>query len=238
LKKSFLAGASLGAVALTTGAQAADLGLPLPTKAPPLPAPFSWTGFYVGGQVGGVWARDSSSNNFFAVPTGPLVNTTNLNASSVIGGVEAGLNLQIDHFVFGVEGDVSWASLNTTVGAAPFPALNTYTSRLNDLGTIRGRIGWAFDRFLVFGSGGAAFANLPDQFSIGGGFGATPTPDVTGWAAGGGIEYAFLDHWTVKAEYLHVGFQDRSATLGIVPAYAVAFKDSFDIARVGINYKF
>jgi outer membrane immunogenic protein len=113
------------------------------------------------------------------------------------------------------------------------------------LGTVRGRIGWAFDRLLVYGTGGAAFASLKDQFTdppgVGPiGFTSAPSSSVSGWTAGGGIEYAFADHWTAKAEYLHVGFPDRSVTTTVFPgsAYSFVFKDSLNIARVGINYKF
>jgi outer membrane immunogenic protein len=109
------------------------------------------------------------------------------------------------------------------------------------LGTVRGRIGWAFDRVLVYGTGGAAFANFKDQYnSPGFPFTASATSFTTGWAVGGGVEYALYGSWTVRAEYLHVGFPSRSASATVAGpnTYTFAFKDSLDIGRVGINYKF
>jgi outer membrane immunogenic protein len=247
LKKSLLASASLGA-AFATGAQAADL----PRKAPvlsPAPAPWSWTGFYVGANIGAVWGRDSVSDD----PTGsPVANwiglfsvgTANANSTGVIGGIQAGYNWQFSSLVVGIEGDISFSSRDHTVSVfAALPgAFDTYRSRLSTLGTVRGRIGWAFDRLLVYGTGGAAFASLKDEYidpPTVAGFTASPRSGVTGWTAGGGVEYAFADHWTARAEYLHVGLPDRSANvLVFTTPYAFVFKDSLNIARVGINYKF
>jgi outer membrane immunogenic protein len=96
---------------------------------------------------------------------------------------------------------------------------------------------------LVYGTGGAAFASfkneLTDPPSVIG-FTVSPSSGATGWTAGGGIEYAFADHWTARAEYLHVGFPDRTAAVSPIPLnnYGFIFKDSLDIGRVGINYKF
>jgi outer membrane immunogenic protein len=116
---------------------------------------------------------------------------------------------------------------------------DTLSSRLNALGTIRGRLGWAFDRALLYGTGGVAFADLKDQLSDQAiPFTATPGSSETGWTAGGGVEYALTDHWTAKAEYLHVGFSQRNATDSAGLGYRFAYKDKLDIGRVGVNYKF
>jgi len=105
---------------------------------------------------------------------------------------------------------------------------------------VRGRLGLAFDRVLIYGTGGVAFADLKGQLSDPANpFVASPGSSVTGWTAGGGVEYAFTDHWTAKAEYLHVGFADQTVT--VAPggtSYTFKFKDALDIGRVGINYKF
>ncbi len=244
VKRSLLASASVGALLAATGAHAADLPARAVYKAAPMPPvaqPWTWTGFYVGGNVGGVQA-DSSIGDDPTTSFPWLGGTTQANRAGVIGGVQAGLNYQLSNLVLGVEGDVSWASLHRTVpvtsnGLAPF---DTYSSSLNTLGTVRGRIGLAFDRVLVYGTGGAAFAKLQDQltdtiFP----FTAAPSSSVTGWTAGGGLEYAFAEHWTAKVEYLHVAFPDRTASASFAATgYAFTFKDKLDIGRVGINYKF
>ena len=241
MKTAFLASASVAALMVATGAQAADLSQPSVYKAPPAPAApppsWTWTGFYVGGTVGAVGGHDTVTN---APGNGWLDGPVNNNAVGVIGGLEAGYNWQISQLVLGIEGDVSGSSLNRSVSApalGPF-VTDTFSSRLNSLGTIRGRLGWVFDRMLLYGTGGVAFANLRDQLvDTSNPFTATPGSSLTGWTAGGGIEYALTDHWTAKAEYLHVGFAQRTVTSSD-PSYIFNFKDSLDIGRVGINYKF
>jgi outer membrane immunogenic protein len=250
VKKMLLAGVSLGAIALATGSQAADLPARPAYKAPALaPAPWSWTGFYVGANVGAVWGRSSVSDDPNS-PSGPWIGNTapgtaDANHTGVIGGLQAGYNWQFASLVLGLEGDISFSSLDRTVCVSPIkiaPDCDNYKSQLSALGTARGRIGWAFDRLLVYGTGGAAFASLKDEYnSPDAPFTASSRTDVAGWTAGGGLEYAFADHWTARAEYLHVGFPDRSSIVGIPSttfAYGFIFKDSLDIARVGINYKF
>jgi outer membrane immunogenic protein len=242
VRKSLLTSASIGALALATGAQAADLGARPLTKAPPapLPAPWTWTGFYVGGNIGGAEAHSSITNDP-ATSFPWLVGDTSANRGGVIGGLQAGFNYQITNVVAGVEADIDWASLNSSV-VAPSRAVggDTYNTKIDTVATVRGRLGIAFDRLLLYGTGGWAFAKVKDQlvdtvFP----FTATPSSSVNGWTAGGGIEYAFADHWTAKAEYLRIGLPDRTAIASFaITGYAFKFKDSLDIGRVGINYKF
>lgn len=241
MKTAFLSGVSIGALILAPVAQAADLSHPSVYKAPPAPPPpaWSWTGFYVGGTLGGVASHDSVSNDP-ATTVRWLVSPINMNGAGVIGGLEAGYNWQISKLVLGIEGDISWSSLRKSASETP-PADAVLSSSLNSLGTIRGRLGWAFDRALFYGTVGVAFANLQDRLTetTGVPFTAVTGSSLTGWTAGGGVEYALTDHWTVKAEYLHVGFGQRTVT--VVPlglAYIFDYKDSLDIGRVGINYKF
>ena len=241
MKRSLLASVSLCAIALATGAHAADLGVRPAYKAPAMaPAPWSWAGFYVGGNVGFASARTniSSPDGSFFFPPGANFDS---NKTGVIGGLQAGYNWQFNSLVVGLEGDISVASLNRTTspGAIAFTA-DTFNGNMTALGTVRGRIGWAFDRVLVYGTGGVAFASLKDQYSSPiFPFTTSANSSATGWTAGGGVEYALTDHWTAKAEYLHVGFPSRSATTTqFGNTYNFAFKDSVDIGRVGVNYKF
>lgn len=241
MKKVLLAGVSLGALGLASGVQAADLAArPVYSKAPVAAVPtWSWAGFYVGANVGGASARTNVSNpdnNYVFFPRGSSFNS---NQTGIIGGLEAGYNWQFNSLVVGVEGDISAASLGrrTLFGTANPP--DTFNASMTALGTVRGRIGWAFDRLLIYGTGGVAFANLKDQYVSLFPFTAAAGSSATGWTAGGGIEYAFWGNWTAKAEYLHVGFPNRSALVApFNNPYLFVFKDSVDIGRVGINYKF
>lgn len=242
MKKSLLASASFGAIALATGAQAAAAGARPVYQASVPPAPWSWSGFYIGGTVGAAGERSTISNNPLAAAVLPGLVTAR--QTGVIGGLEAGYNAQVSNIVVGIEGDISWASLNRSVSTTDVivGGPDTYSSRLDNLSTFRGRLGWAIDRTLFYGTGGVAFADLKDQFfypsASFGPFTANPNSNVTGWVAGAGIEYALWDHWTVKAEYLHVGLPNRTAVDTAGNGYAFDFKDSLDIGRVGINYKF
>ena len=243
MKKSLLASVSLGALAIASGAQAADMAAarPVYTKAPVAAPVWNWTGFYVGANVGYANERTSISNpgaNYFF----PVGSSFDSNQGGIIGGLEAGYNWQFSNVVLGVEGDISGASLGRTTLSAPLGLLagDAYSGNVTALGTVRGRLGFAFDRVLVYGTGGVAFADLKDQYvSASFPFTAAASSSATGWTAGGGVEYAFSGNWSAKVEYLHVGFSSRPATLNpIGTPYTFAFKDSLDIGRVGINYKF
>jgi outer membrane immunogenic protein len=241
MKKSLLAGVSLGALALASGAQAADMAARPVYKAPVAAPVWSWAGFYVGANVGFASARTNISNpnnTFFFLASSNF----NSSQSGVIGGLEAGYNWQFNSVVVGLEGDISAASLSRSTSPGTIaPPADTFNGNMTALGTVRGRIGWAFDRILIYGTGGVAFADLKDQYvSPIFPFTATASSSATGWTAGGGVEFALSGNWTAKVEYLHVGFPSRSATVSPFAStpYIFAFKDSVDIGRVGINYKF
>ena len=151
---------SATAMAVAGSAFAADL----PSRAPPPvyvpPAPiFTWTGIYVGGQIGYAWG---SQNVNFGDEFG-FYDSLSYNASGMIGGAHVGYNLQLSQFVVGVEGDVDGSSINKSVTVAPaqigFLPL-TFNANLNVQGSIRGRVGYAFDRALLYATGGVAFGGV------------------------------------------------------------------------------
>jgi len=217
--------------------------------APPAPVPvFSWTGFYIGGHVGKGWTDSSVTENGLTPPAfGGLVFTpgvvTDMNSSGVMYGFQGGYNWQFaNNFVVGIEGDLSFSSIGRDF--TPFGAFATYSSEFNRLGTIRGRIGYAFDRLMIYGTGGWATARLKNQLDATALFPVTGLTardsSPSGYAVGGGMEYALLGNWTVKAEYIHAGFSDRTGQIPLAPGanYTFTFKDSIDVVRAGLNYKF
>ncbi|HZP75686.1 MAG TPA: outer membrane protein [Pseudolabrys sp.] len=240
MKQQFLAGVSLGTIAALAGgvAQAADLGArPVYKAAPAMVPAFTWTGFYVGGNIGFASTRSSVAND----PSSPIAwlnGPISANGTKFIGGLQAGYNWQIQNFVLGLEGDISFGSGTRSGTGTSLGGTDIFSSRLSWLSTIRGRLGVAFDRLLVYGTGGVAFAKFNDTLTDTFPFTATPSSNQTGWAAGAGLEYAFTEHWTVRGEYLHAGFRSRTALDSAGNGYVFAFKDSVDIGRVGINYKF
>lgn len=232
IKGLFLASAAI--VALPIGAAgAADLPARMPVKAAPIaPLPFNWTGFYVGANVGAIWSKSSAvddGTSGFAPFPGDI--STGV---GILGGVQAGYNWQVSNFVLGVEGDIDLASVKRSIA---INAADTHNASLSALGTVRGRAGLAFDRFLPYVTGGVAFADLKNEYVSTFPFTANRGSSATGWTVGGGLEYAFDNHWSAKAEYLYVKFPDKTV-LSSAPPYSFRFSDSESIARVGVNYRF
>jgi outer membrane immunogenic protein len=201
---------------------AADLSVAPLYKAPPVVAPtaYNWSGFYVGANGGGGWGTSNwdSAGGF------------NL-SGGVIGGT-AGVNWQLGHAVLGLEGDVDWSNLKGSSTSTLCPAGCTTS---NDwLATVRGRAGYAFDRFLPYVTGGLAVGDVKAStpaFSV-----ATQTN--AGWTAGGGVELALTNNWTAKAEYLHVdlGNMNCGFSCGVVANNNVSLKS--DLVRGGVNFRF
>lgn len=236
IKGLFLASVAIAAFPFGV-ASAADLPARMPVKAAPMVAPpFNWTGFYVGANVGGIFGHSVQTVDIDTLPLGIPADDTNY--AGVIGGVQAGYNWQLSQLVLGVEADIDFSSAKKSVATGP---LDTHNMALSALGTVRGRIGLAFDRFLPYVTGGVAFADLKNELVdninplI-----ANRGSSATGWTVGGGLEYAFDPHWSAKAEYLYVKFPDKTASFAIPGGYVfqTTFKDSEQIARLGINYKF
>jgi len=211
-------------------ATAADVRLPPPPRREmiaPAPLPlFDWSGFYVG--INGGWGWGSSSFDFIGAGLG----RTDFHASGGLIGGTIGYNYQAGLAVFGIEADLDWARLNGSAICAGGAAVCQI--RNNWLGTARGRIGYAFDRFLPYLTAGAAFGDL--RASVPG----AGTTDVTkvGWTVGAGLEYAVNHNWSVKAEYLYVdlGKFDCGAGCGVPPPTNVRFNTN--IFRAGLNYRF
>ncbi len=244
--------ASISAIALAGSAFAADL----PSRAPPPvyvpPAPiFTWTGIYVGGQIGYAWGTSNTNlgDNF-----GDYTSFST-NNSGVIGGAHVGYNLQLSQFVIGLEGDVDGSSLSKTVYGDPligaytaFPTFvpTTISGNLGVQGSIRGRVGYAWDRILIYATGGVAFGGFNGSISTPFGYDSTSTTRV-GWTVGGGLEYAVTNNWSIRAEYRYTNFGTSnvyaSNSYGNLPGLiAVGAYGNRTInenrVQVGVSYKF
>jgi outer membrane immunogenic protein len=242
-----LATSILAASALS--ASAADLPA-RSLKAPPPAAPaYSWSGCYVGIEAGwgsgrsGIEAVTVLGNGPPAAPGLPFTNDFNLNGS--LAGGTAGRNYQTGNWVFGIEGDISWTDQNGSANNIfPFNQADTNHLREKWFDTVRGRIGYALDRVLVYGTAGAALAGTTLQFfdnRIPGGS-VSDSQTRSGWVAGGGVEYAFLGNLSLKAEYMHADFGARNyfdpPVVDIVTVNTRKTSLTDDIARVGLNYRF
>jgi outer membrane immunogenic protein len=217
--------ACVGVLALGGTAAAADLppAGPVPYyKAPAYAPAYNWSGFYLGINGGGGWGRSDWTT------------TGGFNTSGGLVGGTIGYNYQINQAVLGVEGDIDWADINGSVTTAGCPAATaTCTTGDNWLSTVRGRLGYAADRFMPYVTGGAAFGDIN---ASGPGLAGNDTTNV-GWTLGGGIEFAIAGHWTAKAEYLYVDLGHVACGVACGAATEnVSWKSN--IGRVGINYRF
>jgi outer membrane immunogenic protein len=221
----------------------ADASPPLVTKAAPVAwterssSAINWTGIYLGLNGGYTFGASSWTDSVTETATG------NFNTSGFVFGGTVGANYQVGSVVFGVEadGDRADASGFGTFTASSLCAGGCLTTS-SWLGTVRVRAGYAFDRFLVYGTGGAVFGNVRANFSN------NPVSSMTeaGWTVGAGVEVAFARNWSAKAEYLFVNLADGSCTMDcaiadvsgtpVIPNVAVKFNES--IVCGGVNYRF
>lgn len=231
---------TVAVAALSGSAYAADL----PTmKGPALYAPpaFSWTGAYVGGQIGYEWGAESTSLSTAAGGFGGTV--PSLSTSGVIGGAHIGYNLQYSQFVFGLEGDINGSSYAGS-GMNSLGTVGAYGSIPID-GSLRARLGYAWQRALIYATGGAAFGDI-HQTSTLFATGATDTSDTlsVGWTVGGGIEYAIDTNWSARIEYRYTDYGNTAAYLGTSTAgfaggpYTAQMHDTDNRVQAGFSYKF
>ena len=254
--KRMLIGA-LSALAMTSGALAADLPLRPTLPAFPASAPaFTWTGFYLGANAGYVSSHNRLDGSVPALDAIlPGIGTLALETSSegFTGGGQLGYNYQFgagSGVVLGLEADFAYTGLDRTV-ALPIPAAlglqGRFRSHLDELGTIRARLGYAYGRFMLYGTGGFAYGETVREASLtaGGQSLARVTVDDldVGYAVGGGLEYALLTYGpgavTLRGEYLHYDLGQRGKPLSLYGQDTVVrMRNDGDLGRVGVNYKF
>jgi len=213
MKKFLLASAALVALSAFAPATAADLAARPYTKAPPAPvAVYNWTGFYLGAFGGYATENNDASNKM----------------SGGFAGGTVGYNWQASNIVFGLEADGGWAD----VGASATTGLVTISSRVDALGTVRGRLGVAVDRVLFYATGGYAW--IDNKLSASGLVNLSDSKFHSGWTVGGGIEAFIAPQWSVKGEYLYRSFGSENYFSGTVPSGSLDLH-SF---QVGVNYHF
>jgi outer membrane immunogenic protein len=256
------AAVAISAIVGVGAASAADLLARTYTKAPAMvmDPSYNWTGFYIGADVGGAWARQSAGT-VSPVAINQASTFGGMNSDGVVGGVYGGYNWAFaPAWVFGVEGDFSGIKSNASYFAANvqlngLPATGGITASrsLNWLATARGRLGYSFTPdTLFYVTGGAAWAdiNYSGTDAFGGGCppncGTFSSRDTrTGYAVGGGVDWSpWRNNWIIRAEYLYYRFGGGSHNAIFVTgpasiATTYSFSDlEIHTARVGISYKF
>jgi len=220
----------LGAV---TAASAADLPGPPPMPPPQAPAiyipvapVFSWTGFYLGANAGYAWSSGSGTFN-------PGAKSFTASGNAFEGGGQLGYNYQVggSGFVIGAEGDFQGDFGSGGTVTATGPGGGSATAKVPWFGTVRGRVGYAFDRLMIYGTGGAVFG---DGTLSGPGFSGSST--YWTWTAGAGAEWAFAGPWSAKLEYLYAG--SPSSIPLPTSATSVSGSANTNLIRAGLNYHF
>ncbi len=237
------------------------------TPLPPPATSYDWTGGYVGGHVG--WGQGRANTTFTPLPNATSFidlrpTTLRPEPSGFNGGAQGGYNWQTGHFVVGAEADLSWSRMSGTARVTPitmnngsaFPGAGFLIARQDTkwFGTLRPRAGIAFDKVLIYGTGGLAYGNV--EYSANADFRpGTTTPILffqypasfsktkTGWTAGGGIEVGINRHWSFKAEYLYYDLRKESITanpLPVNPPFQVAYtwETKAHTFNTGINFRF
>jgi len=219
--KTILLGVAIALVAGT--AFAADM----PVKAPPMaPPPPTWTGTYIGINGGYGWATSNHTN----VTTG--LTSGDFDTNGGVAGVTYGGNWQAGHVVLGFETDFDWTDIKGIGGVGAACGATGCFTDTKWLSTERMRAGWDFNGWLLYGTAGAAFADVKAGI-----VGSGPNGEKTrgGWTAGVGLETMFWRDWSAKIEYLHY---DLGRDINSNPGTPLSALDRGDIVRAGINYHF
>jgi outer membrane immunogenic protein len=253
----------------STAAWAADVGTP---NAPAPAEVYNWTGFYVGGDVGVAGVAQNFTSNFSQQSLAPDLNNNIQNnpfaTTPFVGGGHVGFNWQFaPSLVAGVEGD--WQSVRAShsfcrqtdafgntceEGDSSERGLASAGGELDWVATARARLGWVTGPVMLYGTGGAAFADVKSSLALNcqaSGCGvdffnplsasASPSTHKTGWVAGAGIEWMFAQNWIVRGEYQHIDLGSVSSTLS--PdcngcSFSATQKLGVDILRAGVSFKF
>ncbi len=227
MKKLLLATVALVALGATVPALAADLAArPVYTKAPAYAAPiYNWTGFYIGGHIGGAFAGDSTVNN---------------SSGQFLGGVQGGADYQFaPNWVIGVEAQYSWMSSNNS--GQLFPLGTLVTTNNDQLGSVTGRLGYTWGPAMLYAKGGYAWR---DGSNIGVTRGGAPVAFTTdgsrqdGYTVGAGLEYMFAPSWSAKIEYQYYNFGNTTFTSGPLDIVGVRFRNDENTVKAGVNYRF
>lgn len=225
-------------------ASAADLKARPYTKAPPMPVAsiYDWTGFYVGGQIGYDWRRDSNTERFVAtgVPDGWSASS---NPGGVVGGLHAGYNFQTKAFVYGVEADIEGANISgsglySQNGGAPIT--DHINNKTDWQGSFRGRVGVAANNWLFYGTGGVAWADIKHDYVTG--IAGPPITSFsetrTGWTVGAGVEYGISANWRARAEYRYTDYGTLTNNVGAQFVGGLQDQKITESAvRGGVSYK-
>ncbi|HKS20714.1 MAG TPA: outer membrane protein [Bradyrhizobium sp.] len=229
MKKLLIGAATLGALA--GQAFAADMPPRTYSKAPAYTAPavvYNWTGFYIGGHLGGAFAGDNSLQSSDA---------------RFLGGVQGGFDYQFaPNWVLGAEAQYSWLTGSNNNNGVLFPGGTLVAVNNNDqLGSVTGRLGYTWGPALLYAKGGYAWRDNNNIAVVTGGLPAAFTTSGNrrdGYTVGGGLEYMFAPNWSAKAEYQYYNFGNTTFTAGPPDIVGTRFRNDEHTVKLGVNYRF
>jgi outer membrane immunogenic protein len=225
---------TLTSVVAIASANAADMYVPsAPGPGGYKDAPWAptWTGFYIGAQGGGGWGDSIQTFN--------AGSTARFDISGAEGGATLGYNWQIRQWVLGVEADFSASNIKgSTHSTATYGCGTTCSTNVSSFGTLRGRLGYAWNNVLLYGTGGLAYGDIESNLD-----GGTVSNWRSGWTAGAGAEYEFTRNWSAKLEWDYVNFDSFQWTNATNTHYSCtgihcSTDAEFSVIRAGINYHF
>lgn len=241
MTKNITLGAITALLLGTTAAVAADL----PVKAPPPVEIYNWTGFYLGAAAGGSFGFSDHVDQ-----ASGFSDTSGYNVKGGLVGGTLGYNWQVSSFVVGFEGDASWvgergvmpdvgpvAINNGFVDGAGNSLFASFTSE-TWLATARGRVGYAVNNLLFYGTGGYAAAGVTQGiYDTAHNLLVSSSSTRSGWTAGGGLEWGFAPNWSAKFEWLYMKFNTVALNTAVAEGPRnVPFDDN--VVRFGVNYRF
>jgi outer membrane immunogenic protein len=231
MKKILAALVAVAALTAAAPALGADLGSrSYYNKAPVYAAPlYNWTGFYIGGHLGGAFSGSSDFN-------GAVLSDS---SARLLGGIQAGMDWQFaPNWVLGTEGQYSWLAKNNLT--ATFPGGYVYSNDQRGLGSITARLGYTWGLGLVYVKGGYAYSDNSERVTLAG----VPTAFLIngnhshGWTVGGGVEYMFAPNWAVKGEYMYYDFGSSRFVSPAPLASFGNFTTDDHTLKLGVNYRF
>jgi opacity protein-like surface antigen len=232
--KSALLSALAVLLAASSSAFASDIGSPTPASVF-APAPIiNWSGFYIGGNIGGAFARGSVSDSLFQLGD-------TMSQAGFLGGAQAGFNYQFGSFVVGVEWDFDGTSLNAT-GPTLVTMIGTSwqgSANTDWVSTVAARVGMTTGALFVYGKVGGGWAEdsaRATNLTTGGSLSASNTTD--GWLGGIGIEWAFAPNWSTKLEFYYIGLQSWTLSGPTFAADSFTVVRNIEMLKAGINYRF
>lgn len=217
----------------------------MPVKAPPpVAAPaWSWTGFYVGANGGYARGDNGESTTYTNLTANLVAMGSSADAKGGFGGGQIGYNWQTGVFVFGGEADFQGAGIRNSVSGLLNDGVTvaTATQRLHWFGTVRGRVGYAFDRTLIYFTGGYAGGQINNTALLSAGVVVDKLVGNTsrsGLTLGGGLEYSLSPAWSAKVEYQYLSLENETLSGGSVNGLIVTntIRDRFNTVRFGVNY--